>query len=157
MNIEPGDGRALGEWAHTLATALWPIPRSLTGNGVRQTLGVLARELPDLERHSVLTGYRAFDWEVPREWNLNRAWIETPTGSIICDTDQNNLHVVGYSLPTDQTLPLSDLKEHLHTEPDQTDAVPYVTSYYADAWGFCPPQNQLTELPDGDYRADLCR
>ncbi|MGI9390297.1 MAG: DUF4910 domain-containing protein [Boseongicola sp.] len=144
---------ALGKWAHDLARELWPFPRSLTGKGVRQTLDVLERELPNLERQSVPTGYRAFDWEVPREWNLNRAWIETPTGSVICDTDLNNLHVVGYSLPTDKTLPLAALKDHLHTEPGQPDAIPYVTSYYADAWGFCLSQDQLEALPDGDYRA----
>jgi len=144
---------ALGNWAHGLAKELWPFPRSLTGHGVRQTLDVLTREIPNLERHRVSTGYRAFDWEVPREWNLKRAWIETPDGSVICDTDHNNLHVVGYSLPTDQTLSLDALKNHLHADPGQPDAVPYVTSYYADAWGFCLSQNQLADLPDGEYRA----
>ena len=144
---------ALGKWAHRLANELWPFPRSLTGRGVRRTLDVLARELPNLDRYRVPTGYRAFDWEVPREWNLIRAWIETPTGDVICDTDQNNLHVVGYSVPTDKTLSLDSLKAHLHTETARPDAIPYVTSYYADAWGFCLSQTQLASLPDGKYRA----
>ncbi len=152
MSLDANDV-ALGKWAHGLATELWPFPRSLTGRGVRQTLDVLARELPNLERHQVPTGYRAFDWEVPREWNLKRAWIKTPTGDVICDTNQNNLHVVGYSVPTDQILPFEALRNHLHTEPAQPNAIPYVTSYYAETWGFCLSQNQLASLPDGKYRA----
>lgn len=142
---------ALGRWAHDLARELWPLKRSLTGEGVRQTLDILARELPMLKKHHVPTGYRAFDWEVPREWNLNRAWIETPDGRVICDTEKTGLHVVGYSTPVDVRLPLSELRPRLHTDPGQPDAVPYVTSYYAENWGFCLSENELASLPEGEY------
>ena len=145
----------LGQWAHDLARELWLYPRSLTGHGVRATLDVLRREIPGLERHSVPTGYQAFDWDVPREWNLNRAWIETPDGSTICDTDTHNLHVVGYSTRGVRELQLEALKEHLHTEPGQPDAIPYVTSYYAENWGFCLTENELNSLPEGTYRATV--
>ncbi|NNE81316.1 MAG: DUF4910 domain-containing protein [Silicimonas sp.] len=145
--------KELGGWAHDLARELWPFPRSLTGHGVRQTLDVLQRELPDLSRHAVPTGYHAFDWEVPREWNLKRAWIETPQGQVICDTDVHNLHVVGYSTPGDRKLPLEELAPRLHSEPDQPNAIPYVTSYYADYWGFCLSEDQRRRLPPGEYRA----
>ena len=143
----------MGAWAHNLAQELWPFPRSLTGHGVRQTLKVLQRELPELASHSVPSGYQAFDWEVPREWNLKRAWIETPDGQVICNTDVNNLHVVGYSTPGEWELSLEQLLPRLHSEPDQPEAIPYVTSYYADYWGFCLTDNQRRTLPDGTYRA----
>ncbi|WP_413718483.1 DUF4910 domain-containing protein [Silicimonas sp. MF1-12-2] len=153
MTLVGESDAALGEWAHALARELWPLPRSLTGGGVRKTIDILAREMPGLTRHSVPTGYRAFDWEVPREWNLKRAWIETPDGRVICDTDVHNLHVVGYSTPGEWRVTLGELKEHLYTEPDLPDAIPYVTSYYADRWGFCLPERDLQSLPEGTYRA----
>lgn len=153
MDLVTDGDAALGQWAHDLAGELWPFPRSLTGAGVRRTIDVLAREVPGLTRHGVPTGYRAFDWEVPREWNLKRAWIESPDGRVICDSDVNNLHVVGYSTPGDRQVDLKELKERLHTEPGQPDAVPYVTSYYADYWGFCLSERELRSLPEGTYRA----
>ena len=153
MTLVGESDAVLGEWAHALARELWPLPRSLTGGGVRKTIDILAREMHGLTRHRVPTGYRAFDWEVPREWNLRRAWIETPYGRVICDTDVHNLHVVGYSMPGEWRVTLGELKEHLYTEPDLPDAIPYVTSYYADRWGFCLPERDLQSLPEGTYRA----
>lgn len=153
MSVNPSDDLAMGQWAHDLAREMWSFPRSLTGSGVRQTLDVLERELPGLRRHRVPTGYRAFDWEVPKEWNLRRAWIETPDGRRICDTDQHNLHVVGYSHPIDKTLTLDQLLPHLHSEPSQHDAIPYVTSYYDETWGFCLSQQDKDTLGEGTYRA----
>lgn len=143
----------IGEWAHALAADLWSFPRSLTGIGVRKTLDRLSREIDGLQRYQVPTGYRAFDWAVPNEWNLNRAWIETPDGSVICDTDVHNLHVVGYSVPCDVTLGLAELKPHLYSQPDLADAIPYVTSYYNRDWGFCITENEKRSLGDGRYRA----
>lgn len=153
MGIATGEDASLGRKAHDLARELWSYPRSLTGQGVRQTIDILAREMPGLTRHEAPTGYRAFDWEVPREWNLRRAWIETPDGRLICDTDVHNLHVVGYSTPGEWRLSLDELKKHLYTESGQPDAIPYVTSYYADHWGFCLSERQLRSLPEGRYRA----
>lgn len=153
MSLVSESDTKLGEWAHSLAQELWPLPRSLTGQGVRETLDILSREMPALSRQSVPTGYRAFDWEVPREWNLNRAWIETPDGRVICDTDVHNLHVVGYSTPGEWHVTLDEMKEHLYTEPGLPGAIPYVTSYYADRWGFCLPERELRSLPEGTYHA----
>jgi aminopeptidase-like protein len=131
---------------------LFPLPRSLTGDGVRATIGVLARELP-LELVETPTGSVTFDWTVPREWNLHRAWIEGPDGRRVVDTDDSSLHVLGYSTPVDVVLPLAELREHVHTHRDDPELVPYRTSYWQEQWGFCMSKRQLDALPDGEYRA----
>jgi aminopeptidase-like protein len=141
----------IGEKIHALASQLWPLNRSITGEGVRTTLSVLKKELPDLGMHEVPTGTQVFDWTVPKEWKVKEAFIQTPTGKRICEFNRNNLHLVGYSIPVRKKLTLTKLKEHLYSLPNQPDAIPYITSYYKERWGFCLSHNELTKLPDGEY------
>lgn len=133
------------------ATELWKLNRSITGSGLRETLEQIKLHLPELRIKSVKSGTKAFDWTVPREWSVNQAYIITPSGARICDFSVNNLHLLGYSVPFEGELQLNDLKEHLHTLPEQPDAIPYVTSYYSERWGFCLTQNQYDNLEVGKY------
>ncbi len=141
----------LGQQMHSLITELYPICRSITGNGVRQTLEIIGKEIP-LIRHEVPTGTRVFDWTVPREWNINDAWVENSRGERIIDFRKNNLHVLNYSIPVDKTVDLAELKEHLFTLPEHPDWIPYRTSYYRENWGFCLSHNQMAALPEDRYR-----
>lgn len=141
----------IGSEIHSFARLLWSFNRSLTGHGVRQTLDEIKKHLAELEVFSVATGTQVFDWKVPKEWEVWEAHITTPDGERICDFKQNNLHLVGYSHPFEGDLPLDELKKKLHTLPDQPEAVPYVTSYYDEGWGFCLSQNQFDALKDGTY------
>lgn len=150
--FDPSQDAAMGQQAHDLARKLWPINRSLTGDGVRETLSKLAEDLPGLTAHSVPSGSAAFDWIVPKEWCVRQAYLITPSGDRICDFAVNNLHLVGYSQGTMTTLPLTELQAHLHSLPDQPDAIPYVTSYYGENWGFCLTHRQRETLEDGDYQ-----
>ena len=134
-----------------LAQTLWPINRSLTGEGVRETLSIIKDYLPALTFHEVPSGTEVFDWVVPKEWRVVNAWIITPSGDKICNFKDNNLHLVGYSVPVSKKLSLKDLEEHLHTLPTQPTAIPYVTSYYEERWGFCMSQKQRDELCEGEY------
>jgi aminopeptidase-like protein len=140
----------LGAELYQLVTDLYPICRSITGDGVRATLARVAREIP-LEVHEVPSGTRVLDWVVPPEWNIRDAYVLGPDGSRVIDFRVSNLHVVSYSIPVRQRLTLAELRPHLHTLPDQPDLVPYRTSYYSESWGFCLSQRQLDELPDGKY------
>ncbi|MFT5295369.1 MAG: aminopeptidase-like protein [Psychroserpens sp.] len=137
---------------HSLATELFPICRSITGNGVRKTLEKLKEELPELDVFEVESGTQVFDWTIPNEWNLNEAYIIDPNGNKICSTDVNNLHLLNYSVPIDIEIELDELKSHLYTLPEQPDAIPYVTSYYKERWGFCLTHNQFKDLVLGKYR-----
>ncbi|AYC99960.1 DUF4910 domain-containing protein [Neorhizobium sp. NCHU2750] len=134
---------------------LFPLPRSLTGDGVRATLTALKADLPSLEIREVSTGTRVFDWEVPREWNIRAATIKTLDGRVLVDFADNNLHVVGYSIPVSGTFSREELARHIHTLPDQPDAIPYRTSYYAENWGFCLPHSLWQEMQDESYLVEI--
>jgi len=128
---------------------LWPITRSLTGNGNRESLKILS-EIIDLEITEVPCGTQCFDWNVPPEWNINQAWIKDGKGDKIVDVSENNLHILGYSEPFQGKLSFKDLKDHLYTLPEQPDLIPYLTSYYKRRWGFCLTYNQFLQLDQNE-------
>ncbi len=134
----------------TLMERLFPICRSITGNGVRETLRILQEYIP-LVTHEVPTGTKAFDWTVPKEWNIRDAYLLDPQGKKVIDFKKSNLHVVNYSIPINTRLPLNKLQEKLHSLPELPDAIPYKTSYYNENWGFCLTDAERQELPDGEY------
>lgn len=150
LDLAEPDFAAAGARMHALASRLFPLPRSLTGEGVRASLHVL-RDVVDLDLHEVPTGTPAFDWTMPQEWNVRAASITGPDGRVVADFSQSSLHVVGYSIPVRATLPLAELRQHLHTLPDQPDLIPYRTAYWCRTWGFCLPHRVAEALPDGDY------
>ena len=136
---------------YQLAKELFPICRSITGDGVRQTLQRLKKEYPGLQIIEVPSGTQVFDWTVPKEWNINEAYIEGSDGRRIVDFHENNLHVVGYSLPLDCYIPLHELTKMIYTLPGQPDVIPYVTSYYKERSGFCMSEHQKETLADDMY------
>ncbi len=140
----------VGTDMHLLVTRLFPICRSITGDGVRQTLSVVGELLP-LDVHEVPSGTPVFDWEVPPEWNVRDAYVADAAGRRVVDFRASSLHLVSYSVPVRTRLALDELRGHLHTLPDQPDLIPYRTSYYARDWGFCLSQRQLDALAPGDY------
>ena len=141
---------ALGAEIHELMAELYPIPRSITGDGVRETLSRIGKRIP-LEVREVPSGTPVLDWTVPPEWNLRDAYIMDPAGNRIVDAADSNLHVVGYSVPVQERLSLSELREHVFTLPEHPDRIPYRTSYYDRSWGFCLSQRQVDGLPEGEY------
>ncbi|MDB4466630.1 DUF4910 domain-containing protein [bacterium] len=144
--------KSIGDAMHNLASQLFPINRSITGDGVRESLRIIREYLPELKTVEVPSGAQCFDWEVPQEWRVNHAFIIDPDGNKICDFSKNNLHLVGYSRPFLCTLSLEDLLDHLHTLPEMPNAIPYITSYYRDYWGFCLTDEQKQKLVPGDYK-----
>lgn len=144
------DAAASGEAMHRLMAELYPICRSITGEGVRQTLRRLQKELP-LEVLEVPSGTRVFDWTVPKEWSIREAWVKGPDGNRIVDFAEHNLHVLNYSIGVHQTLSRDELLEHLYSLPEHPDWIPYRTSYYKEAWGFCIEHRKLESLPAGEY------
>jgi aminopeptidase-like protein len=152
--LPEGELEAEGRAMHELAARLYPIPRSITGDGVRETLGAL-RELVPLDVHEVPTGTQVFDWKVPDEWNVREAWIRDPEGRKVVDFAACSLHLVGYSVPVHERMPLARLRERLHTLPGQPDLVPYQTSYYSESWGFCLSHRMLEDLPEGEYEVRI--
>ena len=141
----------IGKEIHELAQKLWPINRSITGEGVRETLSEIQKIIPTLKVNSISSGTQVFDWTVPKEWRVNDAYIISPDGTKICNFSENNLHLLGYSIPFRGKLSLKELKEHLFTLPDQPNAIPYITSYYEERWGFCLKHEQFQNLKDGEY------
>lgn len=139
-----------GEQIHALIARLYPIGRSITGEGVRKTFDIL-RELIPLETCEVPTGTQAYDWTVPKEWNIREAWIRGPDGQKVVDFSEHNLHVMGYSVPVHTRMPLAELKNRIHTLPEHPHWIPYRTSYYREDWGFCVPHARFESWPDGEY------
>jgi len=135
---------------YRLIEELYPICRSITGDGLRATLRRIQQEIP-IAIHEVPTGTPVFDWTVPREWNIRDAYVKNAAGKRVIDFRRSNLHVVNYSVPIRARMPLAELKEHLHALPDRPDWVPYRTSYYKETWGFCLSQRLFDALPDGEY------
>jgi aminopeptidase-like protein len=140
----------IGEEIYALAAEIFPICRSITGAGVRTTLAHLARHI-DLTVHEVPSGTPVLDWTVPQEWTIREAYIQGPAGERVVDFRANNLHVLNYSAPVRARLPLAELRAHIFTLPEQPDLIPYRTSYYSPAWGFCMAHRQLEALAEGDY------
>jgi aminopeptidase-like protein len=147
VSTDPG---SIGREAYSLVKELYPICRSITGDGLRQTLEILRRFAP-LEVHEVPSGTRVFDWTIPDEWNIRDAWVKDPRGRKVIDFAASNLHVVGYSTPIHEVISLQALRPHLFTLPDRPGWIPYRTSYYERAWGFCLRHDDLLGLKEGDY------
>lgn len=143
-------GNDIGKAMHQLIAELYPICRSITGDGVRKTLQILQQHIP-LEIREVPTGTEVFDWTVPKEWNIRDAYIKNSKGEKIVDYQQCNLHVVNYSVPVHQKMSLAELKTHLHTLPESPQWIPYRTSYYKENWGFCLSYEQYAALPEDEY------
>ena len=135
---------------HDFAAELYPICRSITGDGIRRTLAMIRGRIP-LQISEVPSGTWVFDWAIPKEWNIRDAYIKDASGKRIVDFHQSNLHVLNYSTPVHATMSLSELKPHLYTLPEHPDWIPYRTSYYQEKWGFCLSHKQMLMLADGDY------
>jgi len=145
------DPEAIGPEIYSLIEELYPICRSITGNGVRETLARIHRKIP-LQVHEVPTGTRVFDWTIPREWNIRDAYIRNSKGERLVDFRKCNLHVVNYSVPVNEKLTLEDLKDRLFTLPNQPKWIPYRTSYYSETWGFCLAHEELEALEKQDKK-----
>src|SRR5882757_1637297 len=137
-----------------LAARIFPICRSITGDGVRQTLREVGAHI-DLDIHEVATGTPVLDWTIPREWNIRDAWIKNERGEKIVDFKRSNLHVMSYSVPVRRRMSLTELKKHIYTLPGQPDLIPYRTSYYTENWAFCMPHRQLEALRDETYEVSI--
>ncbi|MDR3255480.1 MAG: DUF4910 domain-containing protein [Synergistaceae bacterium] len=152
MQTLQDESNDIGASIYGLASELFPINRSITGDGVRETLKILKIVCPGLAVHEVPSGTKAFDWTVPKEWNVREAFIERPDGRRIAEFLKNNLHLVGYSTPVDCLMPLAELQKYLHSLPHMPSAVPYVTSYYEERFGFCLSHEERASLTEGEYR-----
>lgn len=140
-----------GRNMYELAGKLFPICRSITGNGFRQSLEMIREIVPEIQVFEVPSGTAVYDWTVPKEWNIRGGWIKNMQGETIIDFNDCNLHVMGYSIPIHQTLSREELSEHVYTQPEQPEWIPYVTSYYKERWGFCMSERQKQALTDAAY------
>lgn len=145
-----GPDAGIGREIHALITELFPICRSITGDGLRETLRILQKYVP-IEIHEIPTGTPVFDWTVPKEWNIKDAYIKNGRGEKIVDFQKSNLHILNYSVPVRKVVSFGELKEHLITIPEHPDWIPYKTSYYREAWGFCLTHRQFLDLKEGEY------
>ena len=136
---------------YDLAVRLFPICRSITGDGFRQSLGIIREQVPEMLVFEVPSGTEVFDWTVPKEWNIRGGWIRRKNGETVIDFSNSNLHVLGYSLPIHRLVNRDELLEHIYTQPEQPDWIPYVTSYYKERWGFCMTEHQKEQLTDEEY------
>ena len=146
------ESKAIGEDIYALAAEIFPICRSITGDGVRQTIDLLAQHIP-IQRHELPTGTPVLDWTVPKEWSITDAYIKNSQGERVVDFQRSNLHVVNYSAPVRQRMQIVELKRHVFTLPDQPNLIPYRTSFWKEDWGFCMPHRQLEalEAAGGEY------
>ena len=151
VSLKPdSDGELMYRWCRDL----FPLKRSITGQGFRDSLGYIQNILSKyctFKIHSVRTGYQAFDWKVPKEWNISNGWIRKLSGEKVVDINDHNLHIVGYSIPINKVVSAEELQKHLHSLPSQPEAIPYVTSYYKEDWGFCLTHSQRQDLKDKCY------
>jgi aminopeptidase-like protein len=150
INSTIDNPQQLGQELYRLMSDLYPICRSITGDGVRKTLHILQQYIP-LELHEVPTGTQVFDWTVPKEWNVRDAYVKNDRGEKVIDFQVSNLHLLNYSTPIHERMPLARLQEHLYSLPEQPDWIPYRTSYYQEAWGFCLTDRVRAGLGDGEY------
>ena len=151
QNVEAED---IGSKMFDLMAELFPLCRSITGDGIRGTLRRIGERIP-LDVHEVPSGTPVLDWTVPKEWNIRQAYIDDPSGRRVVDFRDHNLHVVGYSTPIHAKMSLSQLKEHVHTLPERPELIPYRTSYYAEGWGFCMEEERLRQLQEGEYEVRI--
>src|ERR1700739_825980 len=140
----------VGDEIFAFAAEIYPICRSITGDGLRETLAAIRAHIP-IEVHAVPTGTRVFDWTIPREWNIRDAYIKNGKGEKIVDFSRSNLHVMSYSVPIQARLSLAELRRHLYSMPDQPDVIPYRTSYYSEDWAFCVSHRCLESLREETY------
>jgi aminopeptidase-like protein len=154
INVE-SDSSESGKEIFQLIEKLFPICRSITGNGVRETLSIIKQIIPELKINEVKSGTKVFDWDVPKEWNIKDAYIKNSKNEKIVDFKKLNLHVLNYSTPINCELSLKELKEHIFTSQEQPDLVPYRTSYYKENWGFCMSYNQFQSLEEGTYEVKI--
>lgn len=148
--VDQSSSADIGRDLHTFASDLYPLCRSITGDGIRETLKKIGTVIP-LQLSEVPSGTEVFDWTVPKEWNIRNAYVRIPSGDRVLDFHRSSLHVLNYSTPVHATMPLSELRPHLFTLPDRPDWIPYRTSYYQENWGFCLSHNQLQALGERDY------
>jgi len=149
--IENTENQTIGIEIYDLIKKLFPICRSITGNGVRETLEIIKKHLSNLEIHQVPSGTKVFDWTIPKEWNIKDAFIKNSKGEKIIDFKNSNLHVLNYSTPINTKISLKELKNHIFTIPDFPDWIPYRTSYYQENWGFCMSHKQFEKLEEDEY------
>lgn len=152
MNFDQSYKTLAGEQMISLMKRLWPLCRSITGNGVRSTLNIIKEYLPNLDIHEVPTGTQCFDWVIPKEWNIREAYVLNDKNEKVIDFADHNLHIVSYSIPVDAEMELEELEHHLYSIPEQPEVIPYVTSYYKENWGFCIQHSKREKLNKGRYR-----